>query len=83
MFQIHAHNDAITGMTTVYVMESEKTDHFVMVRYGPKALPCKVQSRDFAISIPRCSTYSILVSPSRKFQPSLKLLQAVPMLQQR
>ena len=44
----------------IYVTGSEKTDHFVImeiVQYGPKALP-RSRSRDFAISMPRCSTVS-------------------------
>ena len=43
-----------------YVTGSEKTDHFVitqLVQYGPKALQ-RSQSREFAISMPRCSTAS-------------------------
>ena len=47
---------------TYNVTVSEKTDHLALiqfVQYGPKALQ-RSRSRDFAISMPRCSTASRL-----------------------
>ena len=43
-----------------HVTVSEKTDHLApmqFVQYGPKALQ-RCRSRDFAISMPQCSTAS-------------------------
>ena len=48
------------GLHKTYVTVSEKTDHLApmqFVQYGPKALQ-RSRSRDFAISMPRCSTAS-------------------------
>ena len=72
--RLHLYSESIFALTCTYdqvpvllkchlklnVTGSEKTDHFVInqfVQYGPKELP-RSRSRDFAISMPRCSMVS-------------------------
>ena len=47
---------------SIFVTVSEKTDHLApmqFVQYGPKALQ-RSRSKDFTISMPRCSKASLL-----------------------
>ena len=57
---IHASACFFKFIHVVYVTVSENTDHLApmqFVQYGPRALQ-RSRSRDFAISMPRCSTAS-------------------------
>ena len=74
---------SVTVCQTIHVTGSEKTDHSTQIRflqYGSIALQ-RSRSRDFAISMPRCSTASQLALTQVSSSP--KLFLAVPTLQRR